>query len=123
VGGGGFGYSTLIEPRRVEINHLRLAVKGLPRAFDGLTIAHLTDLHRSRFVSADYLNHCVALANATHPDLILFTGDYLTHGTSGQDSGRVYGNRDVAPSMVTDCARCMARARGKHGVFAALGNH
>lgn len=124
MGAGGLAYSTFVEPRRVEISHRQIAVRGLPPSLAGVTIAHLTDLHRSRFVSTAYLNQCIDLANALEPDLIVFTGDYLTHGHDGHQNGeRVYGQRSVAPQLATDCAQCMGRARAKHGVFASLGNH
>ena len=124
LGAGMAGYSTLVEPRRVEINHLPIAIKGLPPAFAGLTIAQLTDLHRSRFVGAGYLNHCIDLANASRPDLMVFTGDYLTHGRAHSRRGQlVYGGRDAGAALALDCARCLGRARARFGVFASLGNH
>jgi len=124
VGAAAGGYATLIEPRLVEINRLRIVVRDLPRAFDGLTIAQLSDLHRSSFVSADYLQRCIALANALTPDLIVFTGDYLTHRRLFNAPGRtVYGDKESAIGLVRDSVACMARARAKHGVLASLGNH
>jgi predicted MPP superfamily phosphohydrolase len=115
-------YPALIEPHRIQINHITLPVPQLPRALDGLTIAHLTDLHRSRYVSADYLTEAIELTNALHPDIIAFTGDYITHGRTSR--GRIiYGNLQEANVNAASCADIMAKAKASHGVFACLGNH
>ncbi|MFA6563723.1 MAG: metallophosphoesterase [Verrucomicrobiia bacterium] len=124
LGLGCVGYGTLVEPRRVVINRLRLAVRGLPRAFDGLTIAQLSDLHHSHIVSAAYLNHCVDLANALKPDLFAFTGDYLTFGWDFLWLEEpVMSDRRRAPDLTREVAACMGRARARYGAFACLGNH
>lgn len=121
---GVVAYPSLIEPHRVQLNHVPLLVRGLPRAFDGLTIAHVTDLHRSRYVSRAYLDRCIDLVNAQQPDLIAFTGDYLTHGRRWSARGRtVYGDPTEAPDYARDAVASVAGARAKHGVFASLGNH
>ena len=122
---GTIAYAAWVEPTRVQVNRLRVAVRGLPRAFDGLTIAQLSDLHRSYAVSAAYLNRCVDLANALEPDLIALTGDYLTYIRDFRAwlEPAVVGDRRKAPEYLRDVAACVARARARYGVFACLGNH
>jgi predicted MPP superfamily phosphohydrolase len=117
-------YPAGIEPHRVTVNKLRLAIRDLPCAWDGLTIAHMTDLHRSPFVSLKYLNDCVATANSLRPDLAVFTGDYITHGMRFRNR-LVHADIDIGnPAELTQqAAQCMARARATYGVFASLGNH
>ena len=46
-------------------------------------------------------------ANALRPDLIVLTGDYVSH------------SRD----FIDGCARALGRLRAAHGVLAVLGNH
>lgn len=117
-------YPVFIEPRRVEINHIHLTFPSLPRAFDGLTIAHLTDLHRSRAVSAEYLAHCVELINTQKPDLIALTGDYITFSNHFGPPGRLLiGSRKTVANFAHDIARILAQARATFGVYATLGNH
>jgi uncharacterized protein len=121
---GAAAYAAWIEPTRVQVNRLRVAVRGLPRAFDGLTIAQLSDLHRSHEVSSAYLNHCVDLANALEPDLIALTGDYLTYVWDRiWLEWAILGDRQSAPDFLRDVAACVGRARARYGVFACLGNH
>jgi predicted MPP superfamily phosphohydrolase len=120
----GAAYPALIEPRRVRVSHVPVAVHGLPRAFDGLAIAHLTDLHRSRVVTGEYLADCIAQANAVRPDLMVFTGDYITHTNHfGRVGELVNGGRDVVAEFARDCVRSMSAARARYGVLASLGNH
>jgi predicted MPP superfamily phosphohydrolase len=117
-------YPALVEPHRVQVSRLRLAIPNLPRALEGFAVAHLTDLHRSPFVSERYLHHCINVANALEPDLIAFTGDYITHGMHFRNQlykGDI--NLGDPAEYLDECSRCMGRARAKHGVFASLGNH
>jgi hypothetical protein len=118
----GTGYTTLIEPRRPEITRHTLHLPRWPRALDGLTLTHITDLHRSTIVSRDYLHDCLARVNALTPDLVVATGDYLTHGRTPR--GRlIYGDHNDGRQLITDVAQGLAPLRAPHGVFASLGNH
>src|SRR5690242_3692159 len=78
-----------------------------------LRAAVISDLH----VGAPYydehrLPDIVSRTNATHPDVILLLGDFITLG--------VIGGHFVPPEAV---ARGLARLRARYGVFAVLGNH
>lgn len=112
LGLGGAAYATLVEPHRIQTNHIHVTLPGLARALDGVTVAQITDLHRSSLVSRRYLERCVAIANRLEPDLIVFTGDSLT------DDGS-----DDPATLAGDTASCLGQARARHGVLAALGNH
>lgn len=128
---GGLTYSTLIEPRFAHVRRIPVVIQGLPSAFHGLTIAHLTDLHRSRVVSSEYLSECIATANALKPDLMFFTGDYLTVGHHlshhyphiGRLAEFLFQETSPPAEMLHECALCMSQSRAKYGVFASLGNH
>jgi predicted MPP superfamily phosphohydrolase len=124
VGTGGVFYSASIEPRCVHIRRIRIPVQRLPSALDGLTIAHLTDLHCSRVISAEFLAKCIVMANDLSPDIMVFTGDYLTHDDHSGPLGKLLlGERLPPAELATQCAECLSRARAKYGVFASLGNH
>ena len=112
LGIGGAAYTKLIEPHRVQVSHIHVVLPGLARALDGVTVAQITDLHRSSLVSRHYIEHCVATANRLAPDLIVFTGDTLTDD----------GSADPA-ALVSDTAACLGQAQARHGVYASLGNH
>jgi predicted MPP superfamily phosphohydrolase len=58
-----------IEPVTINFNNL-------PKAFDGLKIIQISDIHIGSFKGFDkQVEEAVALVNAQQPDLILFTGD------------------------------------------------
>jgi predicted MPP superfamily phosphohydrolase len=62
--------------KQVQLSRVEVKLAHLPNEFDGLTIAHLSDLHLGVYTSADYLRHCVELTNAQQPDIVALTGDY-----------------------------------------------
>jgi len=121
--GGGF-YSEAIEPWRIQVRRITIPVRNLPEALNGLRIAHLTDLHRSRFVNSEFLARAIELANQLSPDIMAFTGDYLTHDDHLNPIGKfLLGERLPPAELARQCAACLRGARAKHGVFASLGNH
>ena len=93
----------------IEIIELDLDVPNLPAGFQGKRIIHISDLHCSRTVSAKYLSHCIDRINELDGDIVVLTGDYITHDISGRF-------RKKAVDIV-------ARLKSRHGVFASLGNH
>jgi hypothetical protein len=99
--------NALDETRRIEIVRQRIRVNNLPSALDGFTIAHLSDIHHSAFVEADYIAHAVSLVNRLHPDLIVLTGDYVSHSRS----------------YISGCAEALGDLHACSGVYAVLGNH
>ncbi len=121
---GGLVDAMVIEPHRLQLSRHKLSIPGLPRAWDGLRIVQLTDLHCSRFVSPQFIAHAIELANACAPDLVLFTGDYITYNNHfGPPGWRVIGSRDVVAKFMRQCAAAMRKIRARYGVWASLGNH
>lgn len=108
---GCFGLSGLyigrICPSWVRHTDLMMPMRDLPAAMEGLKIVHVSDLHASPIVLERYLNECVALVNAQHPDFVVITGDFVTGGTRyAQQAARVCG-----------------RMNARYGRVACLGNH
>jgi len=97
----------LTEPFRLTVEHHKIFLRRLPRAFDGLRVVQLSDIHHSPFTSRAQIERAVETANSLQPDIIALTGDYVS-------KERAY----AAP-----CAELMGRLRARHGVFAVLGNH
>ncbi len=56
---------------------LDLAIPGLPRDLDGLTIAHVSDVHVGKFTRPEALDDMVALVNGARADLVLLSGDLI----------------------------------------------
>jgi len=68
-------YAYVVEPLLVETTELALAFDDLDPTVSPVHVVHLADMHieRSSFREAQV----VRIVNALHPDIILFSGDYL----------------------------------------------
>lgn len=101
------GYSRLIEPRWVDINHIHIKINALPKRFEGFTIAQLSDIHHCKYVPAGFIRKCVRQVNALSPDIIALTGDF------------VHDSDQRLPSVAEE----LSHLKAKEGVFAVPGNH
>ncbi len=99
--------AALTEPYMLSIEHHRIQLSRLPKAFDGFRVVQLSDIHHGPFSSREQIEQAVDTANRLKPDIIALTGDYIS-------KERHY----AAP-----CAEMLGRLEAKHGVFAVLGNH
>ena len=79
-----------------------------PRELDGLTIAHLSDIHVGGSMNRERLRRVAELTNAARPDLVIHTGDFLTHRLGDFD----------APLY-----EALSRMHAPYGQWACLGNH
>jgi uncharacterized protein len=61
---------------------LEIPLAGLPAALDGMTIAHVSDVHVGRFSSQRMLNDLVDRTNALKADLVVLTGDLIDFALS-----------------------------------------
>src|SRR5271156_1261850 len=93
--------------RKVQLRRNDVRLPRLPKAFDGFTILHLSDLHADMSVPA--LERVAELAVGLEYDLCVLTGDYR---------GSTYG--DCKPCL-EGVARLREALRGD--IYAVLGNH
>lgn len=91
---------------RVEERELELP--NLPPELDGLRVAHLSDIHVGGVMTRERLLRMAELVNASEPDLVAHTGDFLTH-RSGDFDAPLYD--------------ALALIRAPYGQWACLGNH
>lgn len=103
----GVARAAFAEPYELTVERVEVSLRRLPRALDGLRIAHLSDIHHSPFTEREQVERAVETANSLQPDVVALTGDYISHE-------REY----VAP-----CAEMLGRLRARAGVYAVLGNH
>jgi predicted MPP superfamily phosphohydrolase len=106
-GGRALYRATSLAPGRLRVRDERVEVRGLPDGLHGFTIAHLSDLHGGPFLRRGDLAHVVAAVNARRPDVVVITGDFITHAW------------DDALPLLDD----LAALRPSHGTFAVFGNH
>ncbi len=95
------------EAHSISVTRTVIELRRLPPAFDGMTIAFLTDLHCSRITPPSFLARVVDETNRLKPDLILLGGDYVTRGAK-------------YAQPVAEVLRQLAAPLGCYGV---LGNH
>ncbi len=100
-------YSRIFEPRWIEINNVSIKLRALPRRFEGMTIAQLSDIHHCKYTPRDFVQKCIRKVNTLSPDVIALTGDYI------------YGSNAFLLPITEE----LAELKAKEGVFAVLGNH
>jgi predicted MPP superfamily phosphohydrolase len=62
---------------RPRAEHIDLVVPGLDPAHDGLRVAQLSDLHVGPRTPVEVVRSAIEEANASRPDLVALTGDFL----------------------------------------------
>ncbi len=72
------GYSGFVEPFWLDVTHRDLPIASLPSALDGRTLLHLSDLHIGPSVNDDYLGRVWRAGTALAPDIVAYTGDWVT---------------------------------------------
>ncbi len=95
-----------------QLSHFRvrrftLSVPSLPRALDGTTIAHVTDIHVGILSSSRVLQEMVNTTNALRCDLVLLTGDLIDYYLADLSEG----------------IACVKAMEARHGLWMIEGNH
>jgi predicted MPP superfamily phosphohydrolase len=84
-----------------------LTFANLPKAFDGLRITQISDIHSGSFDNRERIQYGIDLINAQESDLLLFTGDLVN-------------NRAEEMEPWVDMFKQLKAPMGK---FSILGNH
>lgn len=80
---------------------------NLPKAFDGMLIGHISDIHAGTLFNKTAIRGGVEMLNNEKPDVIFFTGDLVNYQTS----------------EVRDYINIFSELRAPLGVFSVTGNH
>jgi len=85
----------------------KIALKGLPLAFKGFKIIHISDIHSGSLKDKAAVLKGIELIEKQNADLVLFTGDLVNdRATEMHDWMDVFG-----------------KIKAPHGVYSTLGNH
>jgi len=106
--GAALAYPIAVEPRWLDITHKRVRLTRVGLA-DPVRILHLADLHASAVVSLQMIADAIAAGMAQRPDIVCFTGDFITHRFDTPDAA--------------EYARVLRRATAGARAFAVMGNH
>lgn len=90
-----------------RVRSVDITLPQLPPDLDGLTIAHVTDLHIGRFMPLSLTGPMADAANAMDCDLIAFTGDVI----------------DASQHTPGPGIEFIRRLRPRHGMAMIEGNH
>jgi uncharacterized protein len=105
-------YTWRIEPHRLEIVRRALPVRALPSRLAGRTLVQMSDIHVGTRVDDDYVLATFRRVADLRPDIVVFTGDFVSHHTGSIEQARaiyahspkgriatvgVLGNHDYGP--------------------------
>jgi len=113
AGMSGLGYSTLLEPGRLEVRQVKLRLPRLAASFSGFRLVQLSDIHYGDWMNRKRLQRIVEQVLAQEPQLVVITGDFLV-GHTWNEVVRVR-----LEEMVEELAILSANQR----TLAVLGNH
>lgn len=89
------------------IRRVKLVLPNLPRAFEGMTLAQLSDIHSGSFYNKVAVQGGIDMLLAEKPDMVFFTGDLVNNLTS----------------ELKDYQDIFSKVTAPLGVYSVLGNH
>ncbi len=104
---GAMSFGILSGAHDYQVYRQRVVIPNLPKAFDGIRIGQLSDIHSGSFFNKQAVMGGVEMLNAERPDLVCFTGDLVNDRAE-----EVKEYFDVFEKVKADM-----------GVYSVLGNH
>lgn len=90
-----------------QVRRVNLILPNLPKAFDGITMGQISDIHSGSFYNKTAVKGGVEMLLGEKPDFIFFTGDLVNNLTN----------------EVRDYQDIFAKVKAPLGVYSSLGNH
>ena len=105
---GSMWWGALVNRNRIAVSSITIESPDIPCAFDGMTIAQISDLHSGTWGNdTTFMARLVNKVNGLHPDIIVFTGDIVNRQSD-----------ELIPFVDT-----FSRLNAPDGVYTILGNH
>lgn len=104
---GAMAYGIISGAHDYRVRKVTLSLRNLPKAFDGLRIAQVSDIHSGSFWNKTAVKGGVEMVLNEKPDLIFFTGDLVNNESK----------------EVRDYIGVLNKLRAPLGVYAVTGNH
>ncbi len=104
---GAMAYGIISGAHDYRLKRVSLTLPNLPKEFDGIRIAQLSDIHSGSFFNKTAVKGGVEMALNEKPDIILFTGDLVNNESS----------------EVNEYIDVFNKLRAPLGVFSVTGNH
>jgi uncharacterized protein len=106
LAGHPFTFDQQVLPDRLAIRRIGISIPGLPQAFHGYRIVHLSDLHFGPAIAYRIVMSALLVARKLNPDLIALTGDFVS--------------TQLDEFLMPDA---LDRLSARDGLWAVLGNH
>lgn len=90
-----------------QVRRVNLILPNLPKAFDGITMGQVSDIHSGSFYNKTAVKGGVEMLLAEKPDFVFFTGDLVNNLTN----------------EVRDYQDIFSKVKAPLGVYSTLGNH
>ena len=100
-------YGTIRGVYDYRVKHRTLYLPNLPKAFDGIKLGQISDIHSGSFYNKKAVLGGVEMLLKEKPDFIFFTGDLVNRRTS-----EMSGYQDI-----------FSKVKAPLGVYSSLGNH
>ncbi|HEY9002290.1 MAG TPA: metallophosphoesterase [Mucilaginibacter sp.] len=104
---GGLVYGTINGVYDYQVKYRTLYLPNLPKAFDGIRLGQISDIHSGSFYNKKAVTGGVEMLMKEKPDFIFFTGDLVNSRTS-----EMSGYQDI-----------FSKVKAPLGVYSSLGNH
>jgi uncharacterized protein len=92
----------------LSIETVTFAIANLPISLNGIKVVQLSDFHYDGLMlSSELLDQAIEFTNRVKPDLIVLTGDFVTH----------------SPKPIQRLANHLRQLQSSAGTYAVLGNH
>jgi len=90
-----------------KVHRVTLEFENLPQAFDGFTIAQISDIHSGSFDNAAAVQRGIDMVKAQNADLFVFTGDLVNNA-----------HWEIDPYI-----HMFSQIKAPYGQYSILGNH
>ena len=107
---GGLLTEALLEPNRLEAIERKVAIKDLPKEFEGFRIGIISDIHWGHAIDHAFVYRASDMLMAMSPDLIVLPGDF-------------YHSIFRHATEIKPLDGLLDRLRAPFGLFGVLGNH
>jgi hypothetical protein len=98
-----------------QVHRVKIPVRNLPRQFEGLTIAQISDLHAGSFFSEQPMQEARRITESLKPDMVVVTGDWVNWKADELPI--------ILPEIHEMCLNVGKKGFAPLGVWGCLGNH
>ncbi len=104
-------YSRFIATTGIIVKEYKVNAPNISDNFDGIKIAHISDIHYGRTTNKKELDYLVKKVNETKPDIVVFTGDLIDSDTK------------LNENKINEIIDSLSKIEAKLGKYAIKGNH